>query len=156
MPALTKQEAAIEDQGRGALLPVPEDANGSRTSQESHPSVDELTTSEILSRPTSTSNTREVTEEIEVVRSEDLLTVRPDLPSTCRPPDLDPVPDQDPELGHTAADHNRTERLGAPEDEQICYHEGGDLYAEDVGEDMAVVSDVAPDLAGGLGEGTPD
>ncbi|KAG2779303.1 hypothetical protein PC116_g2613 [Phytophthora cactorum] len=32
MPVLAKQEAAIEDQGRGALLPVSEDTNGSRTS----------------------------------------------------------------------------------------------------------------------------
>ncbi|KAG3011606.1 hypothetical protein PC121_g3916 [Phytophthora cactorum] len=66
MPALTKQEAAIENQDRGVLLPVPEDTDGSRTSQESHPSVDELSTSEILSHPTSTTNTREVKEEIEV------------------------------------------------------------------------------------------
>ncbi|KAG3219573.1 hypothetical protein PC129_g9654 [Phytophthora cactorum] len=55
-------------------------------------------------------------------------------------PDLDPTPDED--LGYTAADHSRAERLGRAEDEQICYHEGGDLYAEDVGEDMAVVPDV--------------
>ncbi|KAG3141018.1 hypothetical protein PI126_g15704 [Phytophthora idaei] len=58
----------------------------------------------------------------------------------CRPPDLDSAPDQD--LGHVASDDSRAERLGATEDEQICYHEGGDLYAEDVGEDTAVVSDV--------------
>ncbi|KAG6944091.1 hypothetical protein JG688_00017273 [Phytophthora aleatoria] len=84
MPVLAKQEAAIEDQGRGALLPVSEDTNGSRTSQESYPSVGELPTPEILSRLTSTSTTREVKEEIEVARSEDLPTIRPDLPSTCR------------------------------------------------------------------------
>ncbi|KAG6942869.1 hypothetical protein JG688_00017883 [Phytophthora aleatoria] len=71
MTALAKQEAAIEDQGHGALLPVSEDTNGSRTSQESHPSVGELPTSEILFHPTSTSITRDVKEEIEVVRSED-------------------------------------------------------------------------------------
>ncbi|KAG2759357.1 hypothetical protein PC116_g24814 [Phytophthora cactorum] len=47
MPVLARQEAAIEDQGRGPLLPVSEDTNGSRTSQESHPSVGELPTSEI-------------------------------------------------------------------------------------------------------------
>ncbi|KAG3075192.1 hypothetical protein PI125_g21791 [Phytophthora idaei] len=139
MPVLAKQEVAIEDQGR-ALLPVPENTNGSRTSQESHPSVDKSSTSEILSSPTSTSITREVKEKIEVARSEDSPTVRPDLPSTSRPPDLDPSPDQD--LGHTAADHSRAERLGAIEDEQICYHEGGDLYAEDVGEGKPVVPGV--------------
>ncbi|KAG3076427.1 hypothetical protein PI125_g21512 [Phytophthora idaei] len=138
MPALGKKEAAIEGQGRGALLPVSEDTNEPRTSQESHPSVDELSTSEILSRPTLI--TREVKEEIEVARSEDLPTIRPDLPSTCSLLDLDPTPGED--LGHSAADHSRAERLGAMEDEQICYHEGGDLYAEDVGEDIAVVPDV--------------
>ncbi|KAG6943111.1 hypothetical protein JG687_00018656, partial [Phytophthora cactorum] len=83
--------------------------------QESHPSVGELPTPEILSRPTSTSTTREVKEEIKVARSEDLPTRRPDLPSTCRLPDVDPAPDED--LGHTVT--------------------------EDVGEDMAVVPDVA-------------
>ncbi|KAG3117050.1 hypothetical protein PI125_g4075 [Phytophthora idaei] len=51
MPVLAKQEAAIEDQGRGALPPVSEDTNGSRRSQVSHPSVGELPTPEILSRP---------------------------------------------------------------------------------------------------------
>ncbi|KAG3169819.1 hypothetical protein PC128_g19090 [Phytophthora cactorum] len=132
--------AAIEDQGRGALLPVSEDVNGSRTSQESHPSVSELSTSEILSRPTSTSITREEKKEIEVARSKGLATIRPDPPSTCKLPDLDPTPDED--LGHTATDHTHAEGLGATEDEQICYHEGGDLYAEDVGEGMAVVPDV--------------
>ncbi|KAG3199393.1 hypothetical protein PC128_g5298 [Phytophthora cactorum] len=114
--------------------------SGSRTSQESHPSVDELSTSEILSRPTSTSITHEVKGKLEVARSDDLPTVRPDLPSTCRPPDLNPAPDQD--LGHTASNNSRAERLGATEDEQICYHEGSDVYAEDVAEDMAVVPDV--------------
>ncbi|KAG2994698.1 hypothetical protein PC120_g21932 [Phytophthora cactorum] len=116
MPVLARQEAAIEDQGRGPLLPVSEDTNGSRTSQESHPSG-----------------------EIEVAKSEDLPIRRPDPPSTCRLPDLDPTPDED--LGHTAADHSHTEKVGVTEDEQICYHEGSDLYAEDVGEDMAVVPD---------------
>ncbi|KAG3098089.1 hypothetical protein PI125_g15473 [Phytophthora idaei] len=111
MPGLTKQKAAIEDQGRGALLPVSEDTNGSRTSQESHPSVGELPTSDILSRPTSTSITRDVKEEIEVARYEDLPIRRPDPPSTCRIPDLDPTPDED--LGHTAADHSHAEKLGA-------------------------------------------
>ncbi|KAG6954999.1 hypothetical protein JG687_00011467 [Phytophthora cactorum] len=114
MPVLAKREAAIEDQGRGALLPVSEDVNGSRTSQESHPSVSELSTSEILSRPTSTSITREEKKEIEVARSKGLATIRPDPPSTCKLPDLDPTPDED--LGHTAT--------------------------EDVGEGMAVVPDV--------------
>ncbi|KAI9991949.1 hypothetical protein PInf_017329 [Phytophthora infestans] len=28
------------------------------------------------------------------------------------------------------------------EDEQICYHEGGDLHAEDLGEDMALIPEV--------------
>ncbi|KAG3207289.1 hypothetical protein PC129_g21499 [Phytophthora cactorum] len=97
MPVLAKQEAAIEDQGRGALLSVSENTNGSRTSQESHPSVDDLPISEILSRPTSISL-------------------------------------------HVRSQH--AEGLGATEDEQICYHEGGDLYAEDIGEGMAVVPDV--------------
>ncbi|KAG6943710.1 hypothetical protein JG688_00017470 [Phytophthora aleatoria] len=83
-------------------------------SQESHPSVDDLPFSEILSRPTSISIIREVKGEIEVARSEDLPTIRPDPPPTCRLPDLDPTPDED--LGHTAA--------------------------EDVGEGMTVVPDV--------------
>ncbi|KAG3231555.1 hypothetical protein PI124_g23348 [Phytophthora idaei] len=100
----------------------------------------DLLISEILSRPTSISITREVKGEIKVARSEDLPTIRTDPPSTCRLPDLDPTPHED--LGHTAADHSHAEGLGVTEDEQICYHEGGDLYAEDVGEDMAVVPDV--------------
>ncbi|KAG6951509.1 hypothetical protein JG687_00013564, partial [Phytophthora cactorum] len=87
---------------------------GSRTTQESHPTVGELPTSEILFHPTSTSIIRVVKEEIEVARSEDWPTIRPDLTSTCRLPKLDPTPDED--LGHTAA--------------------------EDVGEDMVVVPDV--------------
>ncbi|KAG6942329.1 hypothetical protein JG687_00019123, partial [Phytophthora cactorum] len=58
--------------------------------------------------------TREVKGEIEVARSEDLPTIRPDPPSMCRLPDLDPTPDED--LGHIAA--------------------------EDIGEGMAVVPDV--------------
>ncbi|KAG2909896.1 hypothetical protein PC114_g9967 [Phytophthora cactorum] len=120
MLALTKQEASTEDRDCGTLLLVSEDTSGSKTSQESRPSVDELSTSEILSRPTSTSITNEVKEKIEVARSEDL-----------------PI-----DLGHVASDDSRAERLGTTEDEQICYHEGGDLYAEDVGEDMVVVSDV--------------
>ncbi|KAG4050895.1 hypothetical protein PC123_g13869 [Phytophthora cactorum] len=120
MLALTKQEAPTEDRDCGTLLLVSEDTSGSKTSQESRPSVDELSTSEILSRPTSTSITNEVKEKIEVARSEDL-----------------PI-----DLGHVASDDSRAERLGTTEDEQICYHEGGDLYAEDVGEDMVVVSDV--------------
>ncbi|KAG3240416.1 hypothetical protein PI124_g14696 [Phytophthora idaei] len=120
MSALTKQVASTEDRDCGTLLLVSEDTSGSKTSQESHPSVDELSTSEILSRPTSTSITNEVKEKIEVARSEGL-----------------PI-----DLGHVASDDSRAERLGATEDEQICYHEGGDLYAEDVGEDTAVVSDV--------------
>ncbi|KAG3004212.1 hypothetical protein PC120_g18713 [Phytophthora cactorum] len=111
-----------------------------KTTQESHPTVGELPTSEILFHPTSTSIIRVVKEEIEVARSEDWPTIRPDLTSTCRLPKLDPTPDED--LGHTAADHSRAEKLGATEDEQICYHKGGDLYAEDVGEDMVVVPDV--------------
>ncbi|KAG6944068.1 hypothetical protein JG688_00017284 [Phytophthora aleatoria] len=113
-PVLAKQEAVIEDQGRVALLPVSKNTNGSGTSQESHPRVGYLPNSEILSRPTSISITREVNGEIEVARSEDLPTIRPDSPSTCRLPDLDPTPDED--LGHSAA--------------------------EDVGEGMAVVPDV--------------
>ncbi|KAG3146828.1 hypothetical protein PI124_g15101 [Phytophthora idaei] len=137
MPVLAKQEAAIEGQGRGALLPVSENTNGSRASQESHPSVGDLPISEILFCPTSISIIREVKEEIGVARPEALPTLRPDPPSTCRIPNLDPTPDED--LGRTAAAHNHAEGLGATEDEQICYHEGGDLYAEDVGEGMAVV-----------------
>ncbi|KAG3073073.1 hypothetical protein PI125_g22338 [Phytophthora idaei] len=105
MPVLARQEVAIEDQGLGAFLPVSENTNGSGTSQESHPSVGDLPISEILSRPTSISITREVNGEIGVMRSEDLPIIRPDPPSMCRLPDLDPTPDED--LGHTAADHSR-------------------------------------------------
>ncbi|KAG3108205.1 hypothetical protein PI125_g12041 [Phytophthora idaei] len=121
MSALTKQEASIEDQDRGMLLPISEDTSGSRTSQESHPSVDELSTPEILSRPTSTSITREVKEKIEATRPR-------------------------PYAGRGSGVYRRRSQLrretGATEDEQICYHEGGDLYAKDVGEDMSVVPDV--------------
>ncbi|KAG6944427.1 hypothetical protein JG688_00017079 [Phytophthora aleatoria] len=78
MSALTKQEASTEDRDCGTLLLVSEDTSGSKTSQESHPSVDELSTSEILSRPTSTSITNEVKEKIEVARSDDLPIVRPE------------------------------------------------------------------------------